>query len=400
LVPGEHADTLGREHGSHGEMKRQRILAWALALALPPLLVRGCLLDSYAIRSSSMEPAFRGDEAGAASDHLLVLRRSADARELQRFDVVVLDGAIDPELPADVGAVLKRVVGLPGETVYVAGGDVFAGAGPRPPLVRKPDALVAGLLVTLHESSRLEPPWTWIGPGACEPVQGGGVRLTAGDEAGLAMFEQLVDDGLPGRPGAEPVADTALAVDLADCDATLELWLREGADVFKARLGPASKGGGATLWHNLGGGVVASAPDFAGLRRDSRVLAWNVDNGVRVRVDGETVLAWDYERNASQPSGAPWHNEPSLAVQQGALQLRRIAVLRDLHYTGQGLLGAAEDNACHVGPGLLFVLGDHSRDSRDSRYVGPVPQEAVRGRPIAIYRPGARRRWLDAAGLP
>jgi len=380
-------------------MTRRRMLAWALALALPPLVVRGCLLDSYAIQSASMEPAFHGGGEGAG-DQLLVLRRGADPRSVQRFDVVVLDGSVDPELPPDVGAVLKRVAALPGEYVHLGGGDLFAGPEPHPPLVRKPDALVAGLLVLMHESTTLDGPWSWVGSGVRVSEPGGGVLLSAGAEEGQAVFGQLVDDGLPGHPGSEPVADTALRVEVGEVGAALELSLREGADLFKARLGPASAGGGATLWHNLGGGVVASDPDFPGLRAGQVVLVWNVDNGLRLRVDGATILAWDYDGNASLPPGAPWHNEPSLAVQAGALVVRRVAVLRDLHYSAQGVVGTDANNACHVGPGMLFVLGDHSRDSRDSRYVGPVSLAAVRGRPIAIYRPAGRRAWLDAAGLP
>jgi signal peptidase I len=374
------------------------MLAWALALVLPPVLVRGCLLDSYAIQSASMEPAFHGDDRGQG-DQLLVLRRGADPRELQRFDVVVLDGKIDPELPAGISAVLKRVAGMPGDYVHLGGGDLYAGAEPQPPLVRKPDTLVAGLLVTVHESEGLEAPWTWVGPGTREATAGGGVRLSTGEESGLVLFERLVDDGLADRPGGEPVGDTALRVEVGAGDAALELGLREGADMFRVHLGSSASGGGASLWHNLGGGEVASAPAFGGLRAGQTVLAWNVDNGLRVGVDGVMVLAWDYERNAPLPPGSPWHNEPSLAVQGGSLELRRVAVLRDLHYTAQGVVGTDPSNVCHVGPGLLFVLGDHSRDSRDSRYVGPVPLDAVRGRPIAIYRPAARRAWLDGAGL-
>jgi len=253
--------------------------------------------------------------------------------------------------------------------------------------------------VTMRESTTLEAPWSWIGPGSRESLPGGGVRLGTGGEEGQAVYGQLVDDGLPGSPGGESVSDTALRVEVGAGDAALELALREGADLFKARLGPAAGGGGATLWHNLGG-VVASAPDFPGLRAGQVVLVWNVDNGLRLRVDGRTILSWDYEANAPLTPGAPWHNEPSLAVQGGSLELRRVDVLRDLHYSQQGVIGIDAGDPCHVGPGLLFVLGDHSRDSRDSRYVGPVPEEAVRGRPIAIYRPSSRRAWLDAAGLP
>jgi hypothetical protein len=298
-----------------------------------------------------------------------------------------------------MGAMLKRVAGLPGEYVRLSGGDLYAGLDPEPPLARKPDALVASLLVPVHESAGLAAPWAWTGPGERQPMDRGGTRLICGQVGGTAVFDRLVHDGLPGEEGDEAVSDTAVALELGACDAVLEVVLREGADVFRARL-PAAGRGEATLHHNLGGGVVARAPGFPGLEPGQRLLVWNVDNGVRVRVDGETILSWDYERNAAQPPGGPWHNEPALTVQDGIVELRTVVVLRDLHFTAQGLFGVAAQAPYHVGPGLVYVLGDHSRRSRDSRYFGPVPIDALRGRPIAIYQPWDRATWLDRAAAP
>jgi hypothetical protein len=80
--------------------------------------------------------------------------------------------------------------------------------------------------------------------------------------------------------------------------------------------------------------------------------------------------------------------------------LLTVRVLRDIHYTGQGAIGTGAEAACHLGPEHYFVLGDHSRVSRDSRYFGPVPGSALRGRPLAIYKPWSRAAWLDRAGVP
>jgi signal peptidase I len=376
--------------------RRRRFWALLLALLVPPLLVRGCLLDNYVIESESMAPTLRG--GGLQPDHLLVLRRSADGSALQRFDVVVLDGAVDPELPREVGSVLKRVAGLPGEYVAVIDGDLYAGPESPPPLVRKDDTLIAALLVPVHAGRGLTEPWAFAGPGEREDLAAGGTRLIAGAELGQALFGGIVEDGLLGEPGGEPVSDTALEVIVGEGDAVLELTLREGADVFRARLADAARGG-ATLWHNLGGAVVARVPDFVGLSPGQRVLLWNVDDGVRLLVDGRTLLAWDYAANAAQVPGGP-HNEPSLSVEDGWLELLSVRVLRDIHYTAQGAIGTGRQAACHLGPEHYFVLGDRSRVSRDSRYFGPVPDSAMRGRPIAIYRPWSRAAWLDRSGVP
>ncbi len=377
-----------------------RRAALIIAVLLPPLVLRGCVLDAVAIRQTSMEPMFK------ENDHLLVLRRGVDPRPLQRWDVVVIDGVIDRELPEGVSAMLKRVVGLPGECLQILDGDVFAAVpdesgcrDARPVLIRKPDVLVEAMLVPLHVGAGLVAPWTWAGPGQREQLPNGGTRLTAGEQPGLAVFEQNLTDGQLDAPGEEAVLDTALSVTVGEGDAILELWLREGADVFRARLAPAARGG-ASLHHNLGGGVVTAAPDFPGLQPGQTVLFWNVDNGVRLRVDGQPVLNFDYAQNEPQPPGAPRRNEPALAVEDGSLELRTVTVLRDVHYSVRGIYAAAGEPPSHVPQGQLFVLGDHSNQSRDSRSFGPVGQELVLGRPLLRYAPWPRAEWLSASGQP
>src|SRR5262249_25648628 len=158
------------------------------------------------------------------------------------WDAVVVDGSIDPELPGGAGAMLKRVVGLPGEALFIAHGDVYVAGGgeadghgadggdgeeagrdgggaARARLLRKPDELIAALLVPMQDGQGLQPPWTWVGPGTRDDLPDGSTRLTAAEpSAGSAVYQSFIDDGLPGQPGDVPVSDTALQVVVGACD--------------------------------------------------------------------------------------------------------------------------------------------------------------------------------------
>ena len=408
--------------------RRPKVARWVLGTLLAALLLRSFVVRTYAIRSDSMEPLFHGgtEDGTAPGDRLLVLDGRVDARRPERWDAAVFDASVDPTLPPDLGALLKRIVALPGDRLQFRGGDLWlapaggegAGgpAGPdggagradaEPPLAiaRKPDALVEALLVPFARSAGLEAPWRWSGPGAPQPTGSGGVLLGA-EGPGEAVFEQLVDDRPPpgpgeaatGAPGEHLVPDTGLAFTVAGGQGVLELVLREGADVFRARLAPAGEGG-AALFHNLAGRVVAAAPEFPGLRAGMSVLAWNVDDGVRVRIDGRPLLSFDYAGNAPVPDGAPARNEPELRLVSGRLELRGIVVLRDAWLEASGRYGAPEAPPFPVPPGQAFLLGDNAARSRDSRSFGPVPLFARRGRPIAVWRPLARAGWMDPLGL-
>lgn len=68
-------------------------------------------------------------------------------------------------------------------------------------------------------------------------------------------------------------------------------------------------------------------------------------------------------------------------------ELPRPAQLRSITYLAFGNLHQGRSVACGNG---FYVLGDDSRDSNDSRYEGPVPTGAVRGRAWLILWPGNR----------
>ncbi len=404
---GDDGSTPGPSGASGGAVRARRGRRWwwwVLAVVLPPVLIRGLLFEVYAIQSGSMEPTF------AAGDRLVVLRTGADSRPMERWDVVVVDSDVSWDAMDEVDTLIKRVVGLPDEFLRLRDGDVYVvvrGSGQvLPRLVRKPDALVRELLIPVHTSDGMAAPWVWTGATERIELPDGSMRLTGGREGGEAVFEQPVNDWLPTESAeveGDIVADTALLVEIGTVDGVLTLSLREGADVFRARLAPRAEGG-ASLHHNLAvaRGVVDSDEAFAGLDPGARVLMWNVDNQVRVYVGETLLLAYDYDANAERAPGSPIRNEPRLAIEDGSVELRRLEVLRDLHFTGDGNFGGdsgAGITPCPLGPDELFLVGDHSRGSHDSRFFGPVPAGAVRGRPVARYLPLSRLSRLTPLGL-
>lgn len=65
-------------------------------------------------------------------------------------------------------------------------------------------------------------------------------------------------------------------------------------------------------------------------------------------------------------------------------------------YTRAGHLRPGPDGprAYEVPAGSVFLLGDDSKDSWDSRYFGGLPVERLRGRAVAVIWPPARWTWL------
>lgn len=385
----------GDEGGSTARsIWRSRWWLWAAALLTPALAIR-LSVSTHVIVSPSMEPALM------TGDHLFVLRDAVDTRPLSRWDVAAIDAAAMDEDEDGVESVIKRIVGLPGEYVELRGGDVLVGTSRgKLSLARKADDLVRRLLVTVDEGPGLPESWQWAGPGRREAVEDG-TRLEGTEDVGWAFLDDVVRDGLGPWPGESIVHDTALEVVVGEGDGVLVLSVREGADIFRASIAPAARGG-VSLDHNRGGGVVARQQDHPGLRPGQRALLWNVDNGVRLLIDEDVVLTYDYERNNVETPGATLNNTPELGVGDGSLVIRETRVLRDLHYGAQGTYGTQPGSGTTpvaVPPGHIFLLGDLSHQSWDGRHRGPVPLEHLQGRPVARYLPLGRVRWLRAAGV-
>ena len=106
---------------------------WAITIAVAVgvvLLVKSFVVNPYRIPSSSMEPTFHCTEMpgclGGSNDRVLANRFIWHFSDPKRGDVVVFEA---PEAAAERcgqgGTYVKRVIGLPGETVSAREGQIF-----------------------------------------------------------------------------------------------------------------------------------------------------------------------------------------------------------------------------------------------------------------------------------
>ena len=111
----------------------RNFFAWA-GLIGAVLLVKGCFVDQYTIPTGSMEPTLIGDPRFFRGDRVIVNKwifgpripftktRLWAGESPKRWDIVVFK-SVDPKSKHPV--LIKRVVGLPGETVQIRDGAIY-----------------------------------------------------------------------------------------------------------------------------------------------------------------------------------------------------------------------------------------------------------------------------------
>jgi signal peptidase I len=89
-------------------------------------------------------PSFNGDR-------ILVNKFAYDFAEPERWDVVVFRYPEDAKINY-----IKRLIGLPGETVSIAAGDIWTStAGRQPQIARKPDRKLLAMLQCVHDAGHV-----------------------------------------------------------------------------------------------------------------------------------------------------------------------------------------------------------------------------------------------------
>jgi type IV secretory pathway protease TraF len=330
-----------REAVRPGRPVWRRSVVVAAAVALAVAAAAFAVPRRHEVAGHSMGPALLPGDV-VASGWLPLLDRGRGPRRFERWIVTLPDGTTG----------LKRVVGLPGETVALEAGDLVIDGAP----VVKPPALLAEVGAAIEVASREADGGTiWTRP----PAEVLDDAPWAPHETGRLLL---------------PVRDVGLAA-----------LVRVGptAARVRARVGPV-----AVTWRLAAGATHAVV---AG-RLDGQVVAvaWPVPEAAaasapppaRACLPPGAPLAWDVVR--------PWPLRdraeadllaPALALEVPAdgpanVGIRRLALWRDvLHRPAAD----GRDRWVLADTGCL-VLGDHPAASRDSRHFGPLPVGALRHR--------------------
>jgi len=409
-----------------------RVLWGLVGVIVALLVVKFFVADVYRIQSGSMRPTIFGGAAPNGGEALTdrVLVRYGNTDDLRRFDLVVLRPRGSSESSAPV---VKRVVGLPGETIQVVDGDLLIDGRRLDRDARRPEPVVVfddrSLDVEDFFLFKADGPWRREGPRGDEWFLDAAAIPRRRSDGMMLYSPDLNDDfmdPLGGRvAGLRQVNDAILECEFALVDhapspgdgATLRFLLVEEGDTFEVDLAPdprrtEEEGADAyvvnLLHRNVRSLLEADPRDrerlFASQRVAIEVGKWyrlhfaNVDNRLTVELpELGVVLRHSYESNEPFP-GEPSAGDRSrghrvgLGGDGGRARFRSIRVLRDLFYTAVGEHGVGEPLS--LGPDQVFVLGDCSADSEDSRHFGPVGLSELVGRPVAIVWPPSRWKRL------
>jgi signal peptidase I len=364
---------------------------------------------------------FVGNEPHGADlpgDRVLLDRSALLFHGPRRFDVVAFHA---PQRAADV--FVKRVVGLPGESVQVRDGELYVDGQ----MVRKSLAEQRAVAVLVHDAcwapatgSSVPRPWQARASASRWQIAGGKFLHPGGpadQPADWCQYRHWTQR--PGRPNEfelapiddhsaynqgwsrrlddiRPVADLRLSFRVADYSGpgVLLVEIGDGQQRFTARLDLEAQRFTATVDGHTDPILAARLAVRSGWPFQVEVSL--VDQQFLVAIDGCPLGEHLFQRTKPpRPDARP----VAIGVSGLRVELDRVCLYRDVYYSRPIGMRARWGIArpYRLGPDEYFVLGDNSPASDDSRSWpnGPgVPSNLLIGRPLVVLFSSRSAGWF------
>ncbi|QDU93692.1 S26 family signal peptidase [Lignipirellula cremea] len=355
----------------------------------------------------------RPDGAALPGDCVLVDRWPYLFRAPERGDLIALRLTPDAE-----DWVLKRVVGLPGETMAIRQGEVYADGRLLQKSLDELRQLAVPVYDDRHRPASLPDPPRWISEGgdAWERTPTGyRCRADAGPGFAWLTYQHWRGFAAPGpRTAVSPIVDhygynQVLSRSL---NPVRDLLLRcevvlPGATTARFQLTRECVVEVSATRQSvrvLIGEEIASEAFFSGIQpgRQFKLEAAICDHRVLVGIGQKTIAQCDYPGTAAtpaagqasepkdeQPDAMP--DQPALAIgcRGGAMQVSDLRIARDLYYLDAAGLGRPWQAEQPLGSDEYFVLGDNCPVSQDSRHwpAGTITRHSLIGRVLQFSAP-------------
>ena len=381
--------------------RQAREIADSLAIAfILAMVIRHYVLEVFKIPTKSMQPTLLGDPW--TGDKILVNKFAFDFADPERWDVVVF------KYPDNVSKnYIKRLVGLPGETIQVRDGDVYIDNE----IARKPWP-VQEALWRLRPHSALAKNWRVDNPEAWSLKDGAfEADATGTDDAQYISYGREIlgyeerDFQISHRPFVRmPTSDVmvefrlepqALQGDvLVDFDVETAVGMTQRVDLWRVRL-PVGAGEQRPQIVRFTAPVTEGEAYTLAAGKPAVVQVCNVDRTLIVRMDGRELLRHEYEpaSHLADWRGFERGTQVLIGCKQGHVVLRDLSLYVDVHYTRFPAKRAVHEPHT-VGPDEFFVLGDNSCNSNDSRGwdtpTGGVPRRYLVGEAFLVLWPLGR----------
>ena len=298
---------------------------------------------------------------------------------------------------------IKRLAGLPGESIELKDGDVYVDGT----LARKPPRVQERLWMPVFDSRfvprrEVQPTWDLGTRPQLWRRTAEGARLSVdargSPEPVMASFGRPVVDFYPydglsydnaqgrlGAAGRNEVGDVRIRARVRVLDhgpdAAVLLGIRDAGRAFTMAL-DAGGSGGATLQDGPQTISRHAAPPLR-LHKSVWIELENYDDRIVGRVDGRQVLSLDYRAAGRGP------HQISFGAQGASVVWERIVIERDVYYTALDGRNGEPTRRYQMGPDEYFVLGDNSPASSDSRrWPRPgVPGRNLIGKAFFVFWP-------------
>jgi signal peptidase I len=361
-----------------------------------------------------------GPSIECGGDRVLVEKFLFEFRRPRRWEVAVFHFPGEPSQ-----AYVKRVVGLPGESIRINRGDVFVNdriARKSLPEVRATRMLVHDSRFQPNDAARF-PRWVfhfdapdgraktgWKHVGNRFVHERGDAAAALADDwlaykhwdAGRGGYGTMTDfHGYNGNEPRDPneIKDVGMEarVTLSGSIESISIALRSCRDRF-ALLIPTTNARAIELMRNGTRVPIRNRSNpFAERRLWPRTVlleAALMDGRFQAAIDGRLLFEpFDYDDPVSKAPTSESLLE--LGVRGGDLEVREMRVYRDIYYTGTlantPRQGHGIRSGVKLGDDEFFVLGDNSPVSNDSRFwsEGPVVRGSMFvGKPFLVHLPG------------
>ncbi len=313
-------------------------------------------------------------------------------------------GAMDWEI-LDQKTYIKRLIGLPGETIRIRHGDIYVNGTLE---VRPPDVQNAQWQF-VYDSADVPKrpvdgvPAAWVAEEGAAELDGPTLRLTPDAEGkASARYGRSIDDvstysGFDNNVPYYPVGEMKWEGEVTlDRSGMLRLAIDEDELDFVAalRFGTAAA---KTSLHAFGPGADAELASVesefsAEPGKPHRVTFSNASGRLELAVDGATVLSCEHpmpENDLTVSSGVV------LGVETARAEFARVRLYRTIYYrppyggtfavdtTSRPVMALdtlTSSDGYRIPAGQYLALGDNQPSSWDSRYWGMVPQRDLIGR--------------------
>jgi len=356
-----------------GEWLRENLEAVFVAFILA-LLIRHFCVEAFKIPTGSMQPTLYGDTSGG--DRVLVFKPTYLGSGPERWDIIVF------RFPHNIGVnYIKRCIGLPGETLRIAHGDIYVNGE----IATKPRKLQEHLWRNWPVWPRPGQPAApieavWVPhPAEAFSREGDAVIARADGEAALLYPRPITLRATAGNFPKSPAfgageADTPLIdvrlsfrARIASAGTVVFAELQGSEHVFRAEIpangpprllhaiaDPGSVGGEGIAFTEIGRGVSPALAEG----REGRIQLYFLDGRIHLDVDGEPILERVFPVTEPRRTSHPVR----LGVRGGEAAFSSVRIERDLAHLTQG-----PSSEVSIPEGHYFALGDNTASSADSR---------------------------------